>query len=195
MREQAPWCALCIPTQVRDLVPLALNGSRDGAVNSCGCFPVVSSVSDFSDSQFTCDIGPGIGANFRFLIREFIVAPIPFAGYTPPSVVSISQSTWNVTGAEVTLYGSSFGSMACDGLSRVFVNLSSIVHVPVFNTSNGVHGFTNLGTALVKSAINCSIVRLVFCDNPLKCVDYVRPHAIDCCIVDAMSVCGHLQLE
>ena len=171
MQEQAPWCALCIPTQVSDLVPLALNGSRDGAANSCGCFPAVLSVSDFSDSQFTCDIGPGIGANFRFLIREFIVAPIPFAGYTSPTVSSISQSTWNVTGDEVTLYGSSFGSMACDGLSRVFVNLSSIVHTPVFGISNGVHGFTNLGTALVKSATNCSIVRLVFCEIQVESID------------------------
>ncbi len=145
---------------------------------------------DYSNTQIVCDVGPGVGSSFRFLLRDFWITPMVTVGYSSPLILALSTGSVNVTGGLVTITGSSFGSRRCAGLSSVMVNVSRLVSEsrrPLFSPVAPA-GFRDVSDTVRRVSVECDVLRYADVVSLSDSV-VVDEGKLDCMLCSAVCVC------
>ncbi len=116
--------------------------------------------------MITCVVEPGVGSNFELFIRDFWVSSNVMAGYERPVIESVSPSRLSVSGSNVTIVGSNFGGMWCEGISEVRMAVSRLISSgvrdrPGFIVSSSGSGFNSSGRWTALESVPCTVLRCV----------------------------------
>jgi hypothetical protein len=116
----------------------------------------------YSSARIVCVVSPGVGAGFQLLVREVWTDLLPNGvrvGYQPPVVTSVSPEHLPVTGGDIVVVGTGFGSGPCADTTRLSAVQLQLTAPPggdrpavAFNASSGAWG-----PSLVRTLVACAV--------------------------------------